>query len=77
MFTTQRQFLVNRLTPPTFTTFQSTRNKVGTSALANLREKWFELVADTREVGVDGPRFDVVAHEDCVEAQSVGCGFDG
>jgi hypothetical protein len=37
----------------------------------------FKIVADTREVIVDGLRVDMVTHEDSEKAQSFGSGVNG
>jgi hypothetical protein len=37
----------------------------------------FKLVADAREVGINGVWLDMVGHEDDIEAEGVFCGIDG
>jgi hypothetical protein len=43
---------------------------------SHVGEKGLELVADPRKVGRDRPRFDVMAHENYIEAEGVRGGFD-
>jgi hypothetical protein len=57
----------------TFAAFQCAVNESSLAGCADMREIRFELLTDAGEVGVDRVRFDMVAHIDGVEAESV-CG---
>lgn len=63
--------------PQTFTSFECAMNKASIAGLMNMFEVWLKLATDTREVGVHGFWFDVMAHVDCIEAQHVRCQFHG
>jgi hypothetical protein len=52
--------------PQAFATFQGTVDETRLSDVTNVGEVWFELVANPREVGVNGGGFDMMAHIDCV-----------
>jgi hypothetical protein len=40
------------------------------------RKVWFQLMADARKIRVDGIRFDVMAHEYSIEAESIRSWFN-
>jgi hypothetical protein len=57
----------------TFAAFQCAVNESSLPGCMDMRERRFKLLTDGREVGVNRVRFDMVAHIDGVEAESV-CG---
>jgi len=55
--------------------FQYAVNQLSLLRFMDTREIRFKLVTDASEVDVDGVWFDVMAHVDSVEAESVCSGF--
>ena len=52
-------------------------DKVVVTVLSDIRIKWFKLIADSREVGINRCGFDMVCHINRVEAESIRVGSIG
>jgi hypothetical protein len=71
------EFAMNFWTIEAFAAFQSSGDEGAGSDAPYVREVDLQLVADPGKVRVHRYWFDMMRHEDDVEAESVGCGKDG
>ena len=75
--TRQRGFALCFRAMPPFATCQCLCNQRRSSTRPYSGEVWLQKATDPRQVAVDGGGIDMVGHEDNIERQSVGGGFDG
>lgn len=76
LLASERSFAVRRSSAELLATGERPCHKWVPPVLPDVGIEWFELVADAREVRVDGLGLDMVTHVDRVQAEGVGGGVE-